>query len=57
MLMGDRGSKEGNYDGTPIIKASGGNVVYIVGNYRVLKILRFKHWPMLTINRLVHSDG
>jgi len=40
-LMGDRGSKEGNYDGTPIIKASGGSVVYVVGNYRVLKILRF----------------
>jgi carboxylesterase type B len=29
------GSKEGQYDGTPIIKASGGNVIYIAANYRV----------------------
>jgi hypothetical protein len=33
--MSERGSKEGQYDGTPIIKASGGNVIYVGGNYRV----------------------
>jgi carboxylesterase type B len=29
------GSKEGQYDGTPVVKASGGNVIYVAGNYRV----------------------
>lgn len=57
MLMSGQRLQRRNYDGTPIINVSGGDVVYIVGNYRVLKILRFKRWLMLTINRLVHSDG
>lgn len=29
------GSKEGRYDGTPFIRATGGNVIFIAANYRV----------------------
>jgi carboxylesterase type B len=29
------GWKDGLYDGTPIVNASGGNVIYVTGNYRV----------------------
>jgi carboxylesterase type B len=29
------GSKGGNYDGTPVVKASNNSVIYVSGNYRV----------------------
>ncbi|KAF2663439.1 alpha/beta-hydrolase [Microthyrium microscopicum] len=29
------GSKEGGYDATPLIKMSGGNFIYVAGNYRL----------------------
>lgn len=29
------GSKEGLYDGTPLVKQSGGNVIYLAANYRL----------------------
>jgi acetyl esterase/lipase len=29
------GSKDGMYDGTPLVKQSDGNVIYVAGNYRV----------------------
>lgn len=32
------GSKEGQYDGTPLVAQSQGNLVYIAGNYRVREV-------------------
>jgi carboxylesterase type B len=29
------GSKDGMYDGTPIVRASGNNLIYVTGNYRL----------------------
>ncbi|KAF2401130.1 alpha/beta-hydrolase [Trichodelitschia bisporula] len=29
------GNKEGQYDGTPVVRASGGNLIYVAGNYRL----------------------
>src|ERR1700712_201525 len=29
------GAKDGMYDGAPLVKASGGNVIYVAGNYRL----------------------
>ena len=40
------GSKDGLYDGTPIIKAADGNVIYVAANYR-LSVLGFLSGPIV----------
>lgn len=51
------GSKDGMYDGTPLVKQSDGNVIYVAGNYRVnerhlkisLPLANVASWELLDI--------